>query len=165
MLDPNSLRERLIASRIATPNSLSGCSSEEIQTIEECLRLPLPRAYVDFLAAVGKRAGAFMRDIDIFYPTLLRLRASAEEILENWEEGKLLLPDNALVFSMRMGEQFMYFIADGKNEDPSIWFYIEEAGKFREIAESLWSVLESELQLSEDFRRNYPDSKLIPPPE
>jgi hypothetical protein len=165
MLDPKSLRERLIASRIATPTSISGCSAEEIDSIEEQLGLPLPRAYVEFLAVVGMRAGAFMRDVDIFYPKMFGLRARAEEMLLNWEEGKLSLPNNALVFAMRMGEQFMYFIADGKTDDPPIWFYIEEAGKFKEISESLWFVLESELRLSEDFRRSYPDSKLIPPPE
>jgi hypothetical protein len=165
MLDPKSLCERLIASGIATPGSISGCSSEEIGSIEKRLGLPLPGTYVDFLRVAGKRAGAFMRDIDVFYPNMLGLRERAEEILENWEEGRLLLPDDALVFAMRTGEQFMFFLADGKNSAPPIWFYIEESSEFKKIAESLGDVLESEIQLCEDFRRSHPESKLIPPPE
>ena len=109
MLNPESLYERLIASGIATPNSICGCSATEIRLIEKQLGLPLPCTYVNFLRVVGKQAGSFMRDIDIFYPRMLQLRQKAEEILENWEEGKLSLPTDALVFAMRMGEQFRHF--------------------------------------------------------
>ena len=59
----------------------------------------------------------------------------------------------------------MFFIADGKNDSPPIWYYMEEAGEFRKIDDSLWGIFESELRLSEDFRRNYPDSTLIPAAE
>jgi hypothetical protein len=165
MLDATSFRNRLIAARIATENSIRGCSEEEIEDIRSTLKLPLPRTYVDFLRVAGKRAGAFMRDIDFLYPEVLTLRTHAEDILQNWEEGQLMLPANAFVFSMRRGEQFMFFEADGKRDDPPIWFYIEDGAKFDRIAGSLWDVIESELQLSEAFRRDYPNSPLIPDPE
>lgn len=165
MLNASSLRERLVAVRIATAASICGCSDAEVRNIESTLKLRLPRAYSALLRVVGKRAGAFMRDIDFHYPKVLDLRQAAIELLDNWEEGRLQLPSDAFVFAMRYGEQFMFFRTDNFDEDPAIWFYMESHDTFQRIAESIWEVIESELQLSESFRRNYPNSPLIPEPE
>lgn len=165
LLDAVSLRNRLLASQIATANNISGCTEAEIDRIRVSLRLTLPKAYLDFLRVAGKRAGAFLRDVDIFYPKMLDLRQAAEDILNNWEEGGLQLPAKALVFAMRRGDQFMYFVSDENSDDPPIWHYVIGSGGFKQIDSSIWNLLESEMRMSEDFRRRYPNSPLIPNPE
>lgn len=165
MLDAPSLKRRLLEARIATPKSIVGCSQAEIAQIQTSLHLKLPKAYVDVLRAIGKRAGAFLRDITFYFPKVLELRQITNEILDNWEEGKLTLPDKALVFAMRHGDQLMFFVGDGTVDDPPIWSYEIGSGGFIQTSQSIWDVLESELQLSEEFRRKYPNSPLIPDPE
>lgn len=165
MRDTTQFRHRLIWSRIATERSIQGCSDAEIAQVQSTWKWPLPRAYVEFLRVAGKRAGSLMRDIDIYYPTVLELRPTADWILDNWEEGKLPLPDDAFVFSMRRGEQFMFFRGNDSSDDPAIWFYFEGDGKFKVVADSIWDVIESEVRMSEDFRRDFPNSPLLPEPE
>jgi hypothetical protein len=158
MLTPKALVERLIASGIARFNQISGCTEIEIKDLQGRTGLKLPSAYVDFLSSVGHGAGGFLQDLDVYWPKMFELNAEAKEILENWEEGKLLLPDQAFVFSMRYGEQFLFFIADRKSENPPVHHYYEGHGHFTRVAASFWDAIECELRMSEDVRRKYPDS-------
>lgn len=97
-----------------------------------------------------------MRDVDIFYDSIADLNVEAADILNDWEDGQLLLPDRAFVFSMRQGEQFMFFCVDG-DDNPPIDFYYEGRGSFQRIASSIWAVVESELQLAEKLRESEAD--------
>jgi hypothetical protein len=110
------------------------------------------------LRVVGKNAGQLMGDIDFLYEGVLALNARAAAILDNWEEGKLVLPTKAFVFSMRHGEQFMFSIADGRSDDPPVYHYFEGWGQFKKAANSLWEVVEAELEMQERLRQEYPDS-------
>ena len=62
---------------------------------------------------------------------------------------------------MRYGEQFTFFIADGKQDDPPIHFYYEGNGEFSQVCDSIWELFESELLDAERLRREYPDSPLF----
>ncbi|HAW30858.1 MAG TPA: hypothetical protein DCY03_22515 [Planctomycetaceae bacterium] len=157
MLDSESLIQRLIASKAAEPHQIQGCSESEIKRVCEASRLSLPESYLEFLRAIGKGAGRFMCEVDQYFDVMLNLNAEAEETLENFEEGKLSLPEKAYVFSMRFGEQFLFFIADGINDNPPIFYYYEGNGEFTDLKKSFWEVIETELIEWEDYFRNYGD--------
>jgi hypothetical protein len=152
MLRSTQLCTKLVASGIAQPKDISGCSDDDVRAIEHSLNVVLPQSYVQFLKAVGHKGGSLMADIDYHYSLLERINADAKKILDNWEEGRLLLAENAFVFSMRQGEQFMFFIADGRSDDPPVYYYIEGAGRFTRIADSIWDVIERELTVQEQCR-------------
>ena len=157
MLDPESLIQRLIASKAAEPHQIQGCPESEIKRVCEASRLSLPESYLDFLRAVGKGAGRFMCEVDQYYDAMLELNYKASKFLEIYEDGKLSLPENAYVFSMRFGEQFLFFIADGINDNPPIFYYYEGNGEFTDLKKSFWEVIETELIEWEDYFRNYGD--------
>lgn len=148
----------LLASGIAKPDEIGGCSDDEVRRLERCLNVVLPEAYVQFLKALGHKAGSLMADVDYHYCLLERINTDARKILDNWEEGRLPLPEKAFVFSMRQGEQFMFFVADGSLDDPPIYYYFEGRGEFKRAANSIWEVIEAELEIQERLRREYPDS-------
>jgi hypothetical protein len=149
MLDPKQFVTRLLAAGIATPREIIGCSADEIAALEAFHGIKLPLAYTDFLRVAGRCAGKFIYDVDFLYDKLFTLNALAADLLNDWEKGQLKLPTNAFVFAMRYGEQFMFFEADGKNDDPPVFFYFEGHKKFKHIANSVWEVLEAELTETE----------------
>lgn len=156
MLTPFHLKKRLVEAGLATRNQIRGCTSDDVALLERQAGGRLPQAYRDFLVAVGRGAGDFLRDVDIFYDSIADLNVEAADILNDWEDGQLLLPDRAFVFSMRQGEQFMFFCVDG-DDNPPIDFYYEGRGSFQRIASSIWAVVESELQLAEKLRESEAD--------
>lgn len=160
MLTTTILIERLISSKIAKKSAIIGCAPDEIALVQQCARGPLPVAYIEFLSCAGKGAGPFMEDIDIYYPKNLDLNEEANEMLEHWEDGKLKLPDRAFVFAVRAGEQFMFFVCDAQSDDPVVYHYSEGKGKFREIGR-FWNLIEEELEMSERFRKEHPNSPFL----
>jgi hypothetical protein len=158
MLTSSSLEERLTKLGVAKPQEIIGCTDDEIDHLKRRTKLPLSKAHEEFLKVAGKKAGRFMSDVDIFYNEIASLNQKASDKLDLWEEGRLKLPQDALVFAMRRGEQFMFYIADGKQEDPEIYDYYEGAGQFKLVANSLWDVIEGEILDLERFRRNHPDA-------
>ena len=99
------------------------------------------------MSVFGRRAGRFLRDVDIFYPAVLELRLVLEELLSDDDGTELLsLPANAFVFAMRYGEQFMFFDASRPNAE--IMYYAAWESSFRRIARSFSEVIESELQIA-----------------
>ena len=55
---------------VAKGYDLNGCSVREIAEIERFYNVKLPAAYRDFLWAMGKGAGAFMKGSSVFYDDL-----------------------------------------------------------------------------------------------
>jgi hypothetical protein len=160
MLTAATLIDRLVAAGIATQDDIHGCTAAEVVTIEQSACCVLPRAYIEFLWAVGRGAGSFLYDQEVFYPKMLGLNAKANEILDDGEGGSLRLPDRAFVFTMRYGEQFLFFIADGARDNPPCFHYYERHGTFQPVG-TFWGFVNSELQLIEDFRRKWPDSPFL----
>ncbi len=148
MLTSQQLVDRLIASGIARPDEIMGCSEEDLRIVGQRAPGPLPFPYLDFLYAIGRGAGRFLSEQDVFYPHLLDLNAQAKDILDNWEDGKLQLPTKAFVVSMRYGDQFLFFDLDGKSDSSELHHYFLEQGFFRHVG-TFWDWIEEELQLAE----------------
>ena len=108
----------------ATPETIQGCSMEEVAKVESKFQIHLPRMYREFLLVMGRRAGDFYRGADLFFPLVLELREWAEELLT--EDGsQTSLPQESFVFLMDQGYQFMFFLLEGSAEDPAVWHYHE----------------------------------------
>jgi hypothetical protein len=160
MLNSDQLVTRLLSSGLARPEEIVPCSDKEIHHIEKTVRVSLPAAYKEFLRVAGKKAGCLFADVDVgvFFPGVLDLTESCARILSEWEGDSLRLPENAFVFANRYGEQFMFFVCDQMSEDPPVFFYHEDRHYFDKISESVWQVIETELNKWEAFRRDFPDS-------
>lgn len=143
------LRARAIACGVTSAYNVRGCSNEQIEEIERQAGVPLPKAYKEFLFVMGRGAGRLMSDVDVYYDGMLELNKRAAWILDNWEEGKLQLPADAFVFSMRQGEQFMFFHTNTGVADPPIYYYMEGAGRFEKKFDSLPDFIEDELSIFE----------------
>jgi hypothetical protein len=116
--------KKLIRMRIAKPQEIKGCSDDEISTLEARYHLSLPKLYKEFLREMGHRAGSFYQGTDFFYESLFDLRESAEELLRE-DESRFQLPDDAFVFFMHQGYQFMYFRTANRDDDPPVFNYLE----------------------------------------
>ena len=71
---------------------------------------------------------------------MIGIKEGAEELLEDddtWlieergaEGNPFELPDDAFIFLMHQGYQFMYFHTADRNEDPPVYYYLEWAAYF-----------------------------------
>jgi len=156
MLNGDTLVQRLIAARCARPDEIIPCSEEDLHEVARRAPGPLPTAYLDFLYVVGRGAGRFLIDQDIYYPKMLDLNNYAKVILADVEGGALVLPADAFVFSIRYMEQFLFFHANGQSGNPPVFHYIDSQPCFRPIG-TFWEFVESELAISEELARAAPE--------
>ena len=120
--------EILVRQGVATENTLRGCSATEIEEIQADVGRPLPLAYREFLAQMGLGAGDFYVGTDLFYPSLLGVTKAAHELVAE-DEADIVLPEDAIVFMMHQGYQFMFVRAD-EGDDPPVYYYMERSGEF-----------------------------------
>ena len=125
---------------------MKGCSEKEIASLEKEFGKKLPTAYREFLGLLGRGAGSFMSDLEMFFPEVAECNAKAEEIL-SWEEG-VELPETAFVFMTRYGEQFLFFEVDERNPDPPIYYFKEDAKGFKRLYDSIWDFVEDEIEVA-----------------
>lgn len=119
------LREKLILLGMAVPEQVIGCSLMEIEELKLRQGVKhLPACYRGFLNVMGRMAGKWLGGTDAFYPEILELKDWAKELLAE-NESRIQLPDDAFVFLMHQGYQFMYFLTGDCNEDPSVYYYTE----------------------------------------
>jgi hypothetical protein len=83
----------------------------------------LPVAYKAYLLIAGREPPSAWVGSDCTLRHLPSLREGAEELLR--DNGQPPLPARAFVFLMHQGYQFFYFEADGKNDDPPVFYYLE----------------------------------------
>lgn len=109
--------------RTHVADEVTPCTEAEIAHLERLYHLALPVGYTEFLRWMGKGAGNFLAGDACFYDALLQLREYALDLLA--ENGpSLRLPDDAFVFSMHEGYQFLFFrVAEGEN--PPVYWYGE----------------------------------------
>lgn len=153
-MDSVTLVNRLLKCGAAFPETIVPCTPEEVQYIEDWISTRLPAEYRAFLLAIGKCAGRFMSDVDIFYPEILRNRDEAIEKLDNWESGVLALPADAFVFGFRPAEQFWYFRCQNDIATDVFW-YFEGRGKFERLSMSFWDFIEVNLTALEAHMSSY----------
>ncbi|MCA9178064.1 MAG: ankyrin repeat domain-containing protein [Planctomycetales bacterium] len=116
------------------------CTEEEISGLERQLGVPFPSAYRRFLTLFGQGFGDFMTS-DRWTFQLNDL----PEIGRDAEYDEYCdLPDNYFVFADRSGCFWVYFIADGKSDDPPVFAFSDgQEREARRIAESIWQFVES----------------------
>ena len=117
---------QLIHAQIAHPDSVLGCTQEQIAEIAADQGVSLPAVYRQFLERAGRSAGTLFRGSEVLYPDLIGNRDIAQELLRfnnvAWE-----LPMDAFVFFVHQGYQFTFFRAsDG--DDPPCYHYTKLAG-------------------------------------
>ncbi|WP_425614152.1 SMI1/KNR4 family protein [Anatilimnocola sp. NA78] len=154
MLTSRKLVDRIVAAGLAKHQPICGAFEVEIASLETTLGVALPEDYRSFLKAVGHSAGAFWDDVDFRVKQLVELQSRAKEMVANWEDGKLPIPNNAFVFAMRQGEQFMFFETGTPLVELPIYFYFEGRGAFSICGTSFWDVIEAELNCFESSVRD-----------
>jgi hypothetical protein len=105
------------------------CTEKEVRRLEKTLGFPLPAAYREFLRWMGHGAGNFLRGTDCFYKCLPLLQGWATELLEE-NENPVVLPEDAFVFGMHQGYQFV-FLRRSDGDNPPIYYYTEVTGSTR----------------------------------
>jgi hypothetical protein len=102
----------------------SALTSEQIMALERHLGLPLPAAYRAYLLLAGAYPPPELIGSDCHGHYLYSLRKWAEELLQECGHP-FELPSDAVVFLMHQGYHFFYFRADGCDDDPPVYDYIE----------------------------------------
>jgi len=112
-----------VNARTHIADAVHPCTEQEIAQLERQYHLTLPPAYQEFLRWMGHGAGRFLAGDGCFYDALPQLRAYALELLEE-NHVTYRLPDDAFVFSMHDGYQFLFFrVSEGEN--PPVYWYGE----------------------------------------
>jgi hypothetical protein len=102
----------------AATHDLQGLTPDIIAAIEADQPARVSDAYRAFLQAVGGGAGRFLQGSDVYYPDILGVRATAQELLR---AHGLRLEDTDRVFLMHHDAQFDF--TRGGGADPSVWSY------------------------------------------
>jgi hypothetical protein len=95
----------------------------EVGQLEQASGFRLPASYKAYLLIAGHEPPSAWVGSDCTLGDLPGLRRGADELLR--ENGQPPLPANAFVFLMHQGYQFFYFEADGMNDDPPVFYYLE----------------------------------------
>jgi len=138
-----SLVSEILETGLAVEQDIRCCSFEDVASLEAGVKKALPLAYKDYLLKIGRGAGRFFQGTDIFYPGVKDLKNEAIELLEENEE-KFGLPDDAFVFSMHQGYEFLYFMLS-ENDDPEVYQYVEGEGEPMKVWSSFSSFVNEAL--------------------
>jgi hypothetical protein len=136
MIFGNKFRKKLIELGYDA-QSITGCDETEIEQIRVAQGVnKLPDIYKQYLLTAGQNTGGLYEGTDVTYKFVVNLKKWAKRLLiENGEE--FVLPDDAFVFLMHHGYQFMYFLTDNTDEDPPVYHYIEGGDKIDKVYEHL----------------------------
>ncbi len=120
--------------------ALQGCSDGEIDQLEQQQGVTLPKAYRQFLAALGKGAGEFM----LSYQWGFRLDEVSAWARADFYHEYCDLPANYFVFAENCGCVWVFFIADGATDDPPVFQFTDgEDRKYKQVARTFWEFVES----------------------
>lgn len=146
------IKNTMVELDIANAKLIKGCSQSEIKYLEQKQNVVFPESYKVFLSNFGHGLGGkVMSDIEILYDDISGLTTELrDETLI--EEGDPSLPDKAFVFATRLGEQYMFFDANGISKEPPILYYKENDQNFSQVGDSIFDVLEQEIQLSYNLK-------------
>ena len=109
---------------IADVSTVQGCTEAEIDEVAQGRSLPL--RYREFLQTMGR--GSARLGGEGYYPSIIGLTADGAELVAEDSAG-IVLPADALVISMCQGYQFL-FLRSGEGDDPPVWYYMENSGRF-----------------------------------
>lgn len=150
--------QKLIDAGLATPDTLEGCSEDEIAEIESTFAITLPCLYKQYLRKMGREAGSFLRECSRTYPGLVQhARETADTLLE--ARTNYRLPATAFVFVERYGCQFFFFDTADGTADPPVFRYFEGDAEPVQIAPTLSEALEiafADELIALDFKSDEP---------
>lgn len=121
MEDFKIIGQELINKSIATPDTIAGCTVDEIQALESSIGRSLPKSYTAFLNVLGFRAGNFWWGEMAFIHDL----NCVNENLKNDFKKNNILKDSYFAFHMHQGYEFYLFDLDSGLDDPIVLFYVE----------------------------------------
>jgi len=143
-MTPKELVARLLRSGLCSPTALAGCTEIELDDIEAHVGVRLPEQYKEVMRTIGRSAGDFNSDVDMYYPKVLTLNSRAIRVLSRYE---MLLPDRSFVFAICDGGEFLYFHNWRDNSDPPVLHWTpEESESFELVYGSIWEFIEEQLE-------------------
>jgi hypothetical protein len=128
-------RSKLLEAGLAGPESLKGCTEEEIKSLDRQFSFHLPRCYRDFLSVMGRGAGDFLVGTDYSFPKMLEFRKDAEGLLRT-SQADFELPSTAFVFMFHQGYTFLFFDCHDDPDDPPVFMFTEGEREPRKVSES-----------------------------
>ena len=115
-------KEYLFDSKIASTDSLRGCTEEEISALEARCQISLPGIYREFLREMGHAMGSWGGGDYWRYEDLDEI----QELARSMSEESTVLPKNFFAFSMDGPAcQILFFICDEDPDDPPVYHYME----------------------------------------
>ncbi|MBW3542608.1 MAG: SMI1/KNR4 family protein [Planctomycetes bacterium] len=122
---------------------IEGATEAQIGALEVEIGRPLPETYRQFLRSMGHSAGPLFRgsDYSLAQPHCLRLRPLAQRVIDR-SASQYRLPENAFVFLVHHGYQFLFFKL-GEGEDPPVYRFSDAEPSEMRIADSFSSFLQS----------------------
>jgi SMI1-KNR4 cell-wall len=132
-------------------SAIEGAAATEIGELETYAGGSLPDTYRRFLSVMGRSAGALLRGSDCLLTQRhgLRLRESAERIIHRSGAG-FELPQDAFVFLVHHGYQFLYFHLQ-QGDDPPVFRFSDADQTANQIADSFSSFLLARLSEHEEL--------------
>ncbi|WP_127143208.1 SMI1/KNR4 family protein [Pelagibacterium montanilacus] len=150
-MGPEALRARLIASNIADPQDIEGCTPEEIDHLVSRFG-PLPESYRDILSVIGHRAGRLVDDHAdwVYFDQLGRINRQARDVIDEYAEDDIDpdVPEEALFIAAHHGEKPMYLLAEG-HADSAVWVLDFASGRVKKVHDSVWAWIEELLVSAE----------------
>lgn len=147
----------MIEAKLVTSNSLQGCTEEEVLQIEKKYDIKLALVYRHFLLRMGKSAGAFLQGSDFLFDKICHLRQDAEDIL-NDSDTNFKLSKHDFVFLVHQGYQFLFFNNLESNNDPSVFYYLEDEPVpkkvYEHFSEWLCATVRDEIQSFAELKKN-----------
>jgi SMI1-KNR4 cell-wall len=147
---------RLVDAGLADEAALRGCRDDEIDQLEGSLGIKLPSTYRQFLARMGRSAGAFLSGTDFLFADLPELRRQAERLLEE-ANVSFCLAEADFVFAVHQGYQFLYFTT-GQLDDPAVWHFAEGVSEprcaFEHFSQWLSACTSDEIAMWQDITRH-----------
>jgi hypothetical protein len=131
------LRDSLLRCKLASINSLEGCSEPEIEMVRFRQKVDfLPKVYREFLAEMGRNAGELFLGSSYTFNRVLTLKDDSNAELERFGHD-FRIPEDAVVFLDHGGYAYWYFCTQNRDDNPEVYLYIEENRSVKKMADHL----------------------------
>jgi hypothetical protein len=102
----------LVTHGIATPETLVGCTPEEVEEIRVAQRVDaLPEQYVQYLLRMGRKNGELLAGTDVRYPKVVELADEMHELIEELGWASFIAPGSTMV--AMHGGYTLYWVEPG----------------------------------------------------
>jgi cell wall assembly regulator SMI1 len=113
---------RDLTAKIVNRDQLHGASESDIASLEREFGVQFPADYKMFLRSAGRGAGEFLKSDHWFFTidSLPEINSAARRLLDAAGfEGQWFS------FATRMGEVYLFLMADGSNSNPPVYIWSE----------------------------------------